>query len=389
MRGDFSRVTFDAARRHRGVLLQQGRVLLDADFNEQAAIVLEELRLFAHHTIGDHGGPAADLGFGLQHLDLAAGDFAIGAGAYYVQGALCVNASAALTYRRQPGLAASGSIVRPFDPSARYVVYLEAWEREVSSVEDPGLREAALNGDTCWRSRIEWLVKVRAEDEVVAPSNAHLRARLAPPDGRYHGAENRLYRVEIHEASPNGPPLCKWSRDNGSAVFGIEAVAGSAVRLSGNVSDARAFPTLGSYVEVLDDARAASGASGELLEVTDVDLSDAAITLARPAPELDAAGHPRLVRWDGAATVREGDGPAPDWIDLEAGIQIQFGATDGASQYRPGDYWLVPARESGSTIEWPDGEFRPTLARRFAADIAAIDGGRLGDLRKAFAPLAR
>ena len=38
MHGDFSRWTFDRAAGYRAVLLQQGRVLLDADFNEQTAI---------------------------------------------------------------------------------------------------------------------------------------------------------------------------------------------------------------------------------------------------------------------------------------------------------------------------------------------------------------
>ena len=35
MKGDFSRETFDRARHYSAVLLQQGRVQLDADWNEQ------------------------------------------------------------------------------------------------------------------------------------------------------------------------------------------------------------------------------------------------------------------------------------------------------------------------------------------------------------------
>ena len=39
MRGDFTRDTFDPTRHYSGVLLQQGRVQLDADANEQSAIL--------------------------------------------------------------------------------------------------------------------------------------------------------------------------------------------------------------------------------------------------------------------------------------------------------------------------------------------------------------
>ena len=38
MPGDYSRKTFDRKKHYRGVLMQQGRVQLDADWNEQLAI---------------------------------------------------------------------------------------------------------------------------------------------------------------------------------------------------------------------------------------------------------------------------------------------------------------------------------------------------------------
>ncbi len=64
MKGDFSRETFDALRNYAGVLLQQGRVQLDADFNEQAAIARDRLRSLVRDLVGPHGGPAQCLGFG-------------------------------------------------------------------------------------------------------------------------------------------------------------------------------------------------------------------------------------------------------------------------------------------------------------------------------------
>ena len=63
MKGDFTRDTFDPFRHFSRVLMQQGRVQLDADFNEQAAILLHYLRTLAADLIGPHGGPGNELGF--------------------------------------------------------------------------------------------------------------------------------------------------------------------------------------------------------------------------------------------------------------------------------------------------------------------------------------
>ena len=93
MKADLSRTTFDRLKHFSRVVAQQGRVQLDADWNEQASLMLYQLRRLAADVIGPAGGPAGNLGFGLGALDAAAAadvpDFAIGAGHYYVQGILC------------------------------------------------------------------------------------------------------------------------------------------------------------------------------------------------------------------------------------------------------------------------------------------------------------
>ena len=63
MSGDFSRRTFDPAKLYTGVLMQQGRVQLDADWNEQVAIGLHQLRALARDLIGTDGGPKDRAGF--------------------------------------------------------------------------------------------------------------------------------------------------------------------------------------------------------------------------------------------------------------------------------------------------------------------------------------
>jgi len=51
MKGDFTRDTFNPAKHFSRVLLQQGRVALDADHNEQNAILLHYLRTLARDLI--------------------------------------------------------------------------------------------------------------------------------------------------------------------------------------------------------------------------------------------------------------------------------------------------------------------------------------------------
>ena len=62
MKADLTRDTFDAARHFSRVLIQQGRVPLDADLNEQTSIILHYLRGLAADLIGPHGGPRANNG---------------------------------------------------------------------------------------------------------------------------------------------------------------------------------------------------------------------------------------------------------------------------------------------------------------------------------------
>ena len=55
MKGDFTRVTFEPRKRYTGVRMQQGRVQLDADWNEQAEIQAYLERTEATDVIGRSG----------------------------------------------------------------------------------------------------------------------------------------------------------------------------------------------------------------------------------------------------------------------------------------------------------------------------------------------
>src|SRR5260370_17210662 len=87
MKADLTRNTFDPLKHFARVLMQQGRVQLDSDWNEQAAILWHYLQTLTADLIGPAGGPGGS-GFSLDKLPIA-GDFRIGLGRYYVGRILC------------------------------------------------------------------------------------------------------------------------------------------------------------------------------------------------------------------------------------------------------------------------------------------------------------
>ncbi|RAN77929.1 hypothetical protein B5P43_17965 [Bacillus sp. SRB_336] len=458
MKGDFSRDTFDPRHQYTRVLLQQGRVQLDADFNEQAAIAVHSQRLLARDLIGPEGGPRDDAGFAVITDPAAAkalgkklvpGDFLIGAGRYYVNGAMCQNAET-LLYSEQPGY--------PFDGATstdslaglpNYTIYLDVWERHISAVEDPGLLEPALGGpDTATRAELAWQVRVLpggAADDGGGVAEHFVRALpllaaqaeppatnndpcLVDPAARYRGLENQLYRVEIHAAGPAGGPgqgaTFKWSRDNGSVIFplagppAVDPVSNtSTLTLATLGRDTDLGLAVGGWVELVDDNSTLRHAAAPLLRVHSIDRDDVSVVLegqADPETGLDLRLHPYLRRWDHAGDAAAGGGVAvaestaaqPLWLDLEDGVQVYFPGTAGGppAEYRTGDYWLIPARTATGDVEWPrDGgaaglnpqPLPPRGERHAYAGLAGVGPGPAGtpgpaftELRKFFAPLA-
>jgi hypothetical protein len=90
VKADLSRKTFDPLNHFSRVLMQQGRVQLDADWNEQAAILLHLIRRLTADVLG----PVAAVGSGFEIGVLAAAttainDVSIAPGDIYVDGILC------------------------------------------------------------------------------------------------------------------------------------------------------------------------------------------------------------------------------------------------------------------------------------------------------------
>ena len=175
MGADLSRVRFDARRDHAGVILQQGRLLLDADWNELVAII--ERRIRASVADLDSNGPTAGVagvavvprttpdGF---KVTVSGGALTVGRGRMYVDGLLAENhgqspavfepllsevqGSTDTPYAKQP----YWPTPTPLPASGTHLAYLDVWQREVTHIEAPDLVEQAVCVDTTARTQTVW-----------------------------------------------------------------------------------------------------------------------------------------------------------------------------------------------------------------------------------------
>lgn len=489
--GDFSRDTNDPRKHYSGVLMQQGRVQLDADWNEQLALQLYRTELEARDVIGACGVPKKVGGF---EIGLAPGgqDLTISPGRIYVDGLLCesdaarvpirfvqnapnraevdnlwvdggalaqgqwVEISAAnksgtdllritdvdtqlhrLTFganvtayqnqgpahiRRvatlltQPDFPAAsiadlitgGASAQPASPPTQsplgsppssgladgvYLVFLHAWKREVTALDDPHIREVALGGpDTATRLKNIWQVKLLrvgpsspptspagspptsppggdlkcgsdfAEwDALVAAPTGLMNAQtkppqdeidpcLLPPTAGFTRLENQLYRVEVQRGGARGEATFKWSRDNAVVRTSITDVNGAVLTVADVGRDEVLGFAGGQWVEITDEESVLKGAPRQLAQIDQIDPTTREVTLKTTPTGLNGRKNLQLVRWDQTADVgADGVAMTDDWIDLEGGVQVLF--TEGV--YRAGDFWLIPARTATGEIEWP------------------------------------
>ncbi len=363
MKGDFSRLRDNRRKGYSGVYMQQGRVLLDSDWNEQAALMQEAVRLLARDLFGPHGGPGKEPGFKISKVD---GKYKIGAGRYYVNGYMVENPA-----EREVG---DEDILTAAGP--QWLAYLDVWEDYVAPEQDGGLVEVALGGpDTCGRGKIMWKVRVGRElkkDDILnmKPTGGGLMSAFTDgkpqpdelcvisPDHQYRGIENQLYRVEIHKGGEaGGGAAYKWSRDNGSLVYPVLGHGkDKTFELARLGRDKISSLSEGGWVEYVNDSLSA----GVMAKVEEIDKDNNRVTLAfadGQPPAFNENLHPLLRRWDHSAKAEDGgcvkleeDKPKA----LEDGINIRFAKIEPGATYRAGDYWLIPARVATGDVDWPE-----------------------------------
>lgn len=415
MSGDYTRFTFDPAKRFAGVQMQQGRVQLDSDWNEQLEILRERNRLLTLDT----GGPAwlsyltSPNAFLVTALAGPPADLGLGEGRIYVDGRLAeILAGENVTYLNQPFLPDPDPLV----PAADTIVYLDLWEREVTWAEDPDLLDVALGGvDTTTRIQQVWQVRLLDLQGVPAvcgldldalfpPSAGRLTTSavappapddpcILPPNAGYRGIENRLYRVEVQRGGPLGTALFKWSRDNGSIVSRVSAiaVAGGVSRITVNRigrDDTLRF-RIDDWVTLTDDHRELHGEAGQMARIIDIDNAARVITLDRAVPSSGRAfgasaadiqaRNTRLQRWDQHApgNVLDADGlmaTAAGPIELEDGVLASFSVSPAGGEFKVGDYWVFAARTATASVEELN-QAPPRGIRHHYMQLAAIPAG--------------
>jgi hypothetical protein len=312
MAGDRARVSYDPTRKWRGLTAQQGRVTLEADWNEAAAIDAEHDRLATLDTVGTSGTP--DGGYAVTAAaatDPNAGDLSIAAGTLYVGGER-LDLDAPVAYGTQPDWLDHPTDpadpswppwVPPAVPSAQAtsyeLVYLLASEQEVSAVEDPALADVALGGpDTMQRLRIlqrfvrqslqpgqpgtcdgAWSALVgslgahglqfdAASMMIESTSTLQVSFSTSPgaptlcqpvATGGYLGAENQMIRVMVASVS-GGTSTIVWGFDDASFLYRVKVATydpasnTTTITLASTPVDSYHYPAVGQAVELLRDA---------------------------------------------------------------------------------------------------------------------------------------
>jgi hypothetical protein len=401
--GDYSRKTFNREKHYSGVQMQQGRVQVDADWNEQLDIHLYRTETEAVDVIGPSGVPKKNNGFKIGTTP-DGHDLTIAAGRIYVEGLLCELDKAA-TYTAQPYLpnpefSSPGS--PPSSPpqssvlslkDGTYLVFLDAWQREITALDDKLLREVALGGpDTTTRLQNVWQVRLlqletsppnsppasppnatvdcnspfAQFDQLTAPTTGRLNARtqplkpeenvcLLPPTAGYNRLENQLYRVEVHSGGALNQATFKWSRDNASVETKIKKISGNVVTVTDLGKDEVLSFAGGQWVEIVDDESTLKSSPHPLAQIDKIGPGVDEITLKTSVAAVANLPGLKLRRWDQTGAAAKGDGvnaTLATWVELEGGIEVSF----GAGNYHPGDYWLIPARTATGEIEWPPFE---------------------------------
>ena len=144
MKADISRQTFDSNKRYSGVLMQQGRVQLDSEWNEQQEIHQHRTQTGLGEVVGSSGAPIGEDGrtTGFE-ITAQNGKLFIGGGHIVVDGVLCVNESEdPLSYDDYPDKPATDDLTGwtekedDGDELRLGLAYLDVWERHITHFDD-------------------------------------------------------------------------------------------------------------------------------------------------------------------------------------------------------------------------------------------------------------
>ena len=146
---DISRFLFRPGKHYVGTGAQEGRTLLDSDYNENAQAVAEDFRASLLDIIGDKG--TADCGFEVKNEAVVAMDleFDLDVGSMFIGGHR-FSLEATTPFKFQPDWLQQAAQDIPPEGTigTTDIVYLCGWEQCVSAVEDDELFEKGMAAQT-------------------------------------------------------------------------------------------------------------------------------------------------------------------------------------------------------------------------------------------------
>jgi hypothetical protein len=371
---DNSRITFNPWNDYSGVVMEQGRVQTDADWNEWLAELARRIQAGTLDTMGQAVYPATTpYAFQIVPSTASGGSVTIGRGRMYVDGILVENHGLLANASWDPSLAElSGSPQPPpasdaapvayesqpymmaeaFPTTAGdYLVYLDVWKQPITFIEDSNLIDAAIGVDTSGRLKTQWRVSTMgvatgatcasaAPQWPVSAGQLSNMPASSPPSGPcclttgsgYTGVENQFYRVEIHNpgsASGAGATF-KWSRENASVQTTITAInlgtntaggAASVLTVTSLGRDQVLGFSAGNWVEITNQTNDDLCQPGTLYKIDSVTAANLTITLTTETSiTLGSNTYTRLIRWDQAGTVEtSANKPYTDLDSVETG----------------------------------------------------------------------
>jgi hypothetical protein len=405
MRGDFSSWRDERRQNLNGVLHQQGRLLLDSDWNAQTRIVLDWEDTAGRDIIG--AGVAAvpadaPDSFKIKQANIVSGavQLTVSPGRVWADGLLAYLDSPTDVIRIAEYLEPPIQ-TPPADPGAsgtRDAVVLEVWREELNGFQLPSLLiEPALGGpDTTERVHTEIafrLFRLTDPDDTcdsIVPSlqddfgaKGALTVDLEAPTvttgdcplaegGGYTGFEHNLYRIEIAKVNTTLPPMFKWSQFGGGIVGrGQFDATANTLEITANqqainncglqqfylealVFDPIPPATIGlGHWKVTYGAKVTLG-SNDIITIPDSTIPNNPDIFFGSVPASTDNVFFRL--WNNIEAIGDFDGPAPS--PLQDGILLEFDPVAGAN-YVAGDYWTFSVRAGEITNVTPLIDHRP------------------------------
>lgn len=204
MKTQISNNSFNKKKQYNGVYLQQGRMLLDADWNEQVDISKQS----SQDSLSDVVGSGLPKKGGVRVNSAGA----ILKGIMYAGGKRIELKNTIQLLPCLPSLPATQHVV----------VYADIFEREITALEDDSICDPGLYGaDTCTRSKnivqSRWIKKSDFK-KLQSTGGSTCTA------GIESDVSNGLFRVEIHSVSYSEKKVTiKWSFENGAEQHAVNS----------------------------------------------------------------------------------------------------------------------------------------------------------------------